>query len=98
MNDDNHHEHVAANTADSSRTSLPALVNRIWRRIGSPMLSFFSPLLLAVIYFLVITPVGFMMRLMGRDSLRLKIDGSADTYWIKKSPPGPPPESMRNQF
>jgi hypothetical protein len=38
------------------------------------------------------------MRLFGKDPLRLKFDSSAESYWIKRDPPGPAPESMHQQF
>jgi hypothetical protein len=38
------------------------------------------------------------MRLVGKDPLRLKRDGGAGSYWIPREPPGPPPDSMSNQF
>jgi hypothetical protein len=44
-------------------------------------------ILLAAIFFLVLTPVAFVFRLIGRDALHRKIDASADTYWQPKSPP-----------
>ena len=34
----------------------------------------------------------------GKDFLRLKLDRNAKSYWIDRSPPGPPPQSMKNQF
>jgi hypothetical protein len=38
------------------------------------------------------------MRAFGKDFLRLRLDGDAKSYWIDRTPPGPPPQSMRNQF
>ena len=39
-----------------------------------------------------------VMRLFGKDFLRLRLDRGAKSYWIVRTPPGPPPQSMRNQF
>jgi len=39
-----------------------------------------------------------LVRLTGKDPLRLKLDSGADSYWISRKPPGPPPDSMTNQF
>jgi hypothetical protein len=39
-----------------------------------------------------------LMRLCGKDSLRLRREPDAASYWIEREPPGPPPETMRNQF
>ena len=43
-------------------------------------------------------PIGLVMRAFGKDFLRLKLDRDAKSYWIDRSPPGPPPQSMKNQF
>jgi len=43
-------------------------------------------------------PTGLIMRLFGKDPLRLRFDAEAKSYWIQREPPGPEPDSMRNQF
>ena len=43
--------------------------------------------LLAMFYFLLLTPLGLVFRLMGRDSLRRKFDSAADSYWLIRRPP-----------
>jgi hypothetical protein len=53
---------------------------------------------MAVIFFAVITPIGLIMRLVGKDILSLKIDKAAKSYWVLRSPPGPEPKSLINQF
>jgi hypothetical protein len=53
---------------------------------------------LGILFYGVIAPIGAAMRLTGKDPLRLELDSSADSYWIPRKPPGPPPESMTNQF
>ena len=57
-----------------------------------------NPLLMGLVFFLAVTPTAFIMRLMGKDPLRLRIDRSAKSYWIDREPPGPEPDTMRNQF
>jgi hypothetical protein len=42
--------------------------------------------------------MGFVLRILGKDPLRLKRDAEAASYWISREPPGPPPGSMTNQF
>jgi hypothetical protein len=49
-------------------------------------------------FYLIFTPAALLFRLLGRDFLRLKPEGEAGSYWIPRNPPGPAPESMRNQF
>ena len=51
-----------------------------------------------LLFFVTITPIGFVMRLFGKDFLRLRMDRRAPSYWIDRQPPGPPPQSMKNQF
>jgi len=45
-----------------------------------------------------IVPLGLIRRALGKDSLRLRFDPDAPSYWIPREPPGPAPESMKNQF
>jgi Saxitoxin biosynthesis operon protein SxtJ len=73
-------------------------LNRMWLRFGLALHAIVSPLILIVLFFVVITPVGVVARLAGKDFLRLKFDREATTYWIDRQPPGPSPQSMRTQF
>jgi len=77
---------------------LLALPNRAWLRIGMLLHRIVSPVTLAVMFFLVVTPMGLIMRVLGKDILRLNPDASAKSYWITRDPPGPRPESMPDQF
>ena len=45
-----------------------------------------------------ITPIGFLMRLTGKDPMRRKFEPAAKSYWIVREPPGPAPETFKNQF
>ncbi len=78
--------------------SVLAPLNRIWLRLGLLLHRFVSPIALGVMFFLVITPMGLVMRAMGKDFLRLRLDPAAESYWIRREPPGPAPESLKNQF
>jgi len=57
-----------------------------------------NPLVMGIRFFVVITPLGWLMRALGKDLLRLKREPDAASYWIERTPPGPAPQSMRNQF
>lgn len=81
-----------------ARPSLLAGLNRLWTRLGVLLSHIVSPIALGVLYYVALTPVGIVMRLTGKDPLRLKRDVGADSYWIPRKPPGPPPDSMTNQF
>jgi hypothetical protein len=73
-------------------------LNRAWLRLGLVLYKVVNPVVMALMFFSTITPIGFLMRLCGKDPLRLRRDPAAASYWIEREPPGPPPETMRNQF
>jgi len=75
-----------------------AVPNRLWMKLGLLMAKVVSPIALGILFYLVFMPVGLVMRLSGKDPLRLKFDPAAKSYWIDREPPGPPPNSMTNQF
>ena len=72
--------------------------NTLWLKFGLLLSRIVNPIVLGFLFYVVITPFGLIMRLLGKDPLRLRIDRTAQSYWIVRRPPGPPPESMRNQF
>ena len=80
------------------RPGLLGPLNRAWFRLGLLLSRIVSPVVLAVLFYAVVTPTGLLMRLMGKDPLRLRFDRRAASYWIRRTPPGPVPESMKNQF
>ena len=75
-----------------------APLNRIWLRFGLLLHRIVSPIVLAFMFFVVITPIGLLMRALGKNPLRLSFDPEVESYWIKRSPPGPAPESLKDQF
>jgi hypothetical protein len=78
--------------------AMPAMLrvpNRLWFRFGLLLGSLVGPVVLAVIFFLAVVPIGLAMRALGKDPLRLKRDPEARSYWIERSGPM---GSMRNQF
>lgn len=77
---------------------LLAPLNRLWFRFGQLLHRIVSPLVMLAIFFFAITPTAFIMRLRGKDLLRLRFDRAAKSYWIERVPPGPAPETMRRQF
>lgn len=81
-----------------AKPALLAVPNRLWTRLGVLLGKVVSPIALGILFYGVIAPMGVVARLVGKDPLRLKLDASAESYWIRREPPGPPPQSMTNQF
>lgn len=77
---------------------LLAPFNRLWMRFGMLLHRIVSPVALAVLFYVVVTPTGLLMRLFGKDPLRLRLDKSTNSYWIQRSPSGPTPESLKLPF
>ena len=71
-----------------------APLNKIWFKFGILLGKIVSPLIMGIIFFLVVTPIGFIMRLLGKDLLNLKYN-KKKSYWIEKSGPK---SKMKNQF
>lgn len=75
-----------------------APLNRVWLRFGLLLHRIVSPLVLGIMFYLVVTPIGVIMRAFGKDLLRLRFEKESASYWIDRVPPGPPPESIKDQF
>lgn len=75
-----------------------APLNRLWMKFGDLLHRIASPLILGIMFFGVITPVGLLLRLAGKDLLRTKFDRDAGSYWIRREPAGPEASSMKRQF
>ena len=69
-------------------------LNKLWFKFGILLGKIVSPLIMGIIFFLVVTPTGFIMRLLGKDLLNLKYN-KKKSYWIEKSGPK---SKMKNQF
>ncbi len=80
------------------RPALLAPLNRAWLRLGLVLFRIVNPIVMFVIYATTVVPIGLWLRMRGKDLLRLRKDPEAPSYWIVRDPPGPAPESMRNQF
>ncbi|WP_440927286.1 SxtJ family membrane protein [Candidatus Pelagibacter sp.] len=69
-------------------------LNKLWFKFGMLLGKIISPLIMGIIFFLVVTPIGLIMRLFGKDVLNLKYNKS-QSYWIEKNGPK---SKMKNQF
>lgn len=72
-----------------------SFLNRAWIKIGVILGHVVSPIVMAAIYFLTVVPVGFVMRIFGKDLLRQKFDKNAKSYWVE---PSELVGSMKDQF
>ncbi len=80
------------------RASLLRPLNRLWTRFGLLLHRVVNPLVMGLMFYVVITPAALIMRAFGKDPMRRGFDRSATSYWIERNPPGPPPDTMPNQF
>ena len=68
-------------------------LNKLWIKFGMFLGLIVSPIVMGIVFFSVVTPIGFFMRIMGKDLLRLK--GKKNTYWIDRDNIK---SSMKKQF
>jgi len=71
--------------------------NKAWLHLGLLMGKVVNPVVMGIIFFLIITPVAIIARLVGRDELKMKRE-AVNSYWIDRNPPGPESLSFKNQF
>ena len=69
-------------------------LNKLWFKFGIFLGKIISPIIMGIIFFLVVTPIGLIMRLIGKDLLNLKYN-NYKSYWIEKTGPK---SKMKNQF
>ena len=75
-------------------SNLLSPLNKLWFEIGIFLGKIISPIIMGIIFFLVVTPIGLIMRLIGKDVLNLKYSDYR-SYWIEKNGPK---SKMKNQF
>ena len=73
-------------------------LNYVWFRFGLLLHRVISPLVIGAVFFLCVTPIGVIMRLLGKDVLSLRRRDDLSSYWIVREPPGPERGTMTNQF
>ena len=69
-------------------------MNKLWFKLGIFLGKIISPLVMGVIFFFVVTPIGLFMKLLKKDLINLKFNGNP-SYWIEKTEPK---SKMKNQF
>ena len=78
-----------------TRSKLLTPLNRLWAKFGIILGSIITPIVMGVVFFLVITPIGLVMKIIGKDLLSIKYDKKKETYWIKRDKPT---STMKQQF
>ena len=73
-------------------------LNRLWLRLGLVLYRVVNPIVMLLLFVTTIIPIGALLRLFGKDPLRLRRDPTTPSYWLPREPPGPDPKSMINQF
>jgi Saxitoxin biosynthesis operon protein SxtJ len=75
-----------------------AVLNRLWLRLGVVISKIVNPIVMAILFYFVISPMALVMRMAGRRPLGLATDPAAPSYWIPREPPEGGKASMRRQF
>ena len=73
-------------------------LHAVWFRFGMVLHAVVTPIVMGLIFYVAVLPTGLMMRAFGKDPMNRRFDPSAATYWQPRTPPGPDPDTMRNQF
>src|SRR5437879_3034001 len=68
----------------AAKPALLAGANRLWIRLGVLLGNVVGPIAVSVLFYTIVTPLGLVMRLTGKDPLRLNLDPGADSYWIPR--------------
>jgi len=72
-----------------------SIPNKLWLKFGILLGSIIAPIVIALVYFLTVLPTGLIMRIIGKDLLKQKLDKNAKSYWIERTERM---GSMKNQF
>ena len=70
-------------------------LNQLWFKFGMFLGSIIAPIVMAVVFFIVVTPIGLFMKIMNKDLLNKKYDKKKMSYWIKYNKPN---STMKKQF
>ncbi len=59
-------------------------LNNLWIKFGEILGKVIAPIVMAVVYFLILTPISLLVRLFGKDLIEMKFNNNVKTYWIKR--------------
>jgi len=80
---------------------LPSLLhplNIAWMKLGLLLGRIVTPVVMFLVYLISVVPIGLLLRMFGKDLLSLKQGDDKQSYWLDRTPPGPTPESLKDQF
>ena len=80
------------------RPSLLSSLNRVWTKFGLLMHQGSSPIVLAILFFLIMSPYAIVMRLFHRDILNLSYQPESESYWVNRKTTNDVGQNMKNQF
>jgi hypothetical protein len=72
-------------------------LNWLWFKFGLLLHSVVNPIVMGLLFYATVWPTGLVVRALGKDLLRLRREPERSSYWIAR-PPGPEPETMKDQF
>tara|TARA_Y100000590_G_C15721037_1_gene1013554 strand:+ start:2123 stop:2509 length:387 start_codon:yes stop_codon:yes gene_type:complete len=78
-----------------TRPKLFSFLNKLWINLGFLLGKIISPIVMAIIFFFLITPIGLLLRIFGKDFIKLKLNNNHKTYWIDKDNES---SDMKDQF
>ena len=78
----------------SLNSKLLTPLNKLWFKFGIFLGNIIAPIIMGIVFFLVVTPTGLIMKILKKDLLKLK-NNNSDTYWLEKDNSN---NSLRNQF
>ena len=78
-----------------TRSILLTPLNRLWTKFGIILGSIIAPIVMGVVFFLVVTPIGLVMKIIGKDLLSIKYDKKKETCWVKRDKPT---STMKQQY
>ena len=79
----------------------PSVLNplkQLWLKFGLLLHRVVNPIVMGLLFYGTVLPTGLLMRMLGKNLLQLKRQPGAESYWIVRQPPGPSPETMKDQF
>lgn len=89
---------VAFLAAALLRPEVLASLNRLWFKFGILLSKVTTPIVMGLLFVVAIVPTALIKRLRRKKLLNLRFQPEAHSYWIVRDPPGPMPDTMKNQF